>query len=261
MSNDDPIAACAALVARGDPDRFLAAMAAPPAARAPLLTLAAFNLEVARAPWVTKEPLLARMRLQFWRDVIAAAETGARPPVHAVAEPLAALIAGRMLPGFLFLQMIDARERDLEPAPFADATALWDYLEGTSGALMALSVRALGGRADQVARDWGAAQGMANYLMAIPALEATGRRPLPDRQAAAIEELAGGGLIRLEKARMQRGQIVRSARPALLATWRARPILAQAASFPERVFAGRLGQSEFVRRGSLLWRALTGTGP
>jgi len=42
--------ACAALVAKGDPDRFLSAMTAPVALRGRLLTLYAFNLEVARAP-------------------------------------------------------------------------------------------------------------------------------------------------------------------------------------------------------------------
>lgn len=257
MTALDDIDACAGLVQRGDPDRFLATMAAPPAARAALFTLYAFNLEVARAPWVTKEPLLARMRLQFWRDVVEGA--GKEPvPAHEVAAPLALLIADTMLPKYLFLQMIDAREADIERAPFADDTALWDYLEGTSGALMALAVRALGGRADAVAREWGAAQGMANYLMAVPALEGAGWFPLPDGRPEAVEALAGGGLLRLERARMQRGQVARGARPALLAAWRARAILALAASEPERVAQGALGQSEFVRRGSLLWRALIG---
>ena len=64
------LAACAAMVARGDPDRFLAVMAAPVTVRARLLPLYAFNLEVARAPWVTDEALIAEMRLQWWRDVV-----------------------------------------------------------------------------------------------------------------------------------------------------------------------------------------------
>ena len=64
------VAACAGLVERGDPDRFLAVMAAPPAARARLFPLYAFNLEVARAPWVTQEPMIAEMRLQWWRDAV-----------------------------------------------------------------------------------------------------------------------------------------------------------------------------------------------
>jgi len=257
MTAPGDIDACAGLVERGDPDRFLATMAAPPAARPALFTLYAFNLEVARAPWVTKEPLLARMRLQFWRDVVEGA--GKEPPgAHEVARPLAALIEDKALPGFLFLQMIDAREADIERAPFSDDAALWEYLEGTSGALMALAVRALGGRADAVALEWGAAQGMANYLMAVPALEAAGRLPLPDGRREAVEALAGAGLLRLERARMQRGRVARAARPALLAAWRAGAILALAATEPQRVAQGRLGQSEFVRRGSLLWRSFIG---
>jgi len=70
------INACAALVEAGDPDRFLAAMAAPADVRGRLFVLYALNLEVAKAPFVTKEPMIAEMRLQFWRDVVADAAAG-----------------------------------------------------------------------------------------------------------------------------------------------------------------------------------------
>jgi phytoene/squalene synthetase len=72
--------ACADLLRRGDPDRFLAAMAAPPAARRVLLPLYAFNLEVARAPQVTAEPMIAEMRLQWWRDALAEIAAGGQAP-------------------------------------------------------------------------------------------------------------------------------------------------------------------------------------
>jgi len=251
------IGTLAALVEKGDPDRFLATMAAPPAARGPLFTLQAFNLEVARAPWVTKEALLARMRLQFWRDVVegAGVET---PPAHEVAGPLATLIVEKGLPRALLLAMIEAREADLERAPFADEAALWAYLEATSGGLMAVSVRALGGEADAFAGDIGAVQGLANYLMAVPALEAAGKLPLPDGRVQAVAALAREGLDRLARGRASSGQVARAARPALLSAWRAEAILKQAAQAPERVASGTLGQSEFARRGSLLWRSMTG---
>ena len=61
--------ACANLVARADPDRFAAVMAAPFDARAVLLPIYAAAAEVARAPWMTQEPVIAEMRLQWWRDV------------------------------------------------------------------------------------------------------------------------------------------------------------------------------------------------
>lgn len=245
------INACAALVERGDPDRFLAAMATPVAARAALLPLYAFNLELARAPWVTREPLIARMRLQFWRDALALTE----PRAHEVAAPLQGLIR-RGLPLAPLARMIDAREAEIgTPAPFADTAALWDYLEGTGGALMRASVLALGGPDSTSAADFGAAQALANYLLAVPALTAVGRQALPDPAAEAVAALAREGLARLGAARPGLDALPRA---ALLAGWRAPRVLRIAAAAPGRVAAGDLAESEFSRRGRLLWRVWRG---
>lgn len=252
---DAEFAACAALVEKGDPDRFLALMAAPPQARGPLAVLYAFNLELARAPWVTREPLVARMRLQFWRDVVAEPD---RPRAHEVAGPLAALIRDRGLPLALFEAMIAAREDEIEGAHLADAAALRAYLAGTAGSLMALAVRALGGAVDGAAQGYGAGQGAANYLMAVPALAAAGRPALPDEGPEAVVDLARWGRSELDRARLARGTVPLEARPALLAAWRARGVLARAAADPAAVAEGRLAGSEFARRGGLLWASLAG---
>jgi phytoene/squalene synthetase len=245
--------ACAALVQRGDPDRWLALMAAPAGARAALVVLYALNLELARAPWVTAEPLVARMRLQFWREVVAEAD---RPRAHEVAGPLARLIRDRGLPADLFEAMIAAREAEVDGAHLADAGALGAYVAGSSGALMALAVRALGGAADEVAQGYGAAQGMANYLLAVPAIRAAGRMALPP--GVAVRGLAAAGLEGLARARAGRAAVAGAARPAVLAAWRAGPVLRRAMADPEGVEAGRLGQSEFARRGGLLMAGFLG---
>ena len=66
-------------------------MAAPPAARPGLLALYAFNLEIARAPWVVSEPMLAEIRLQLVARRRSPRSTTALPPRrHEVVEPLAA---------------------------------------------------------------------------------------------------------------------------------------------------------------------------
>lgn len=245
----DAINACAALVERGDPDRFLAAMAAPGAARGALFVLYAFNLELARAPWVTAEPLIARMRLQFWREVVALQERKA----HEVAAPLQALIRGG-LPVAPLEAMIDAREAEIgDPAPFAEAAALWTYLEDSAGALMRASVLALGGPDSTAAGDFGAAQGLANYLRAVPALAAAGRRALPGD--VPVADLARAGLERLAAARPGLKGLPRA---ALLAGWQTRPVLRLAAAAPHRVGDGTLAPSEFSRRGSLLWHSWRG---
>lgn len=241
---------CAELVRKGDPDRFLATMAAPPGARAVLFPVFAFNLEVARAPWVTAEPMIAQMRLQWWADALE--EIGAGAPVrrHEVTEALAPLLdaEGARLLGAL----VEARRADVEVTPFADAAALHRYLDETSGNLLWAAARALGSATEAAVRGPAWASGLANYLAAIPELEARGRQPLPDGRAEAVRALAVEGLTRLKAPRPDR-----AGRHALLASWRAKPLLRQAAKDPGRVGAGGLRQSEFARRAGLLARSVT----
>lgn len=253
------VAACAALVERGDPDRFLAAMAAPVAARARLFPLYAFNLEVARAPWVTQEPLIAEMRLQWWRDVVANAASGAAR-AHEVAGPLHGLIREAALPVEVLDRLIAARRWDVHADPFATPAALADYVDATAGGLMWLAAHALGAppSSEPAVRDYAAAAGLAAFLRAVPVLVARGRRPLPDTDPAAIRALAEGALDRLARARRARGAIPAPAAPALLPGWQAGPLLRQAARDPAAVAEGRLQLSEFARRGRLVWQVLSG---
>ena len=171
------IGPCAALVERGDGDRFAAVMAAPVAARGPLLVLYAFNLEVARAPWVTQEPMIAEMRLQWWRDVVAEAGEGRPARAHEVAGPLAALIRGAALPVAVLDGLIEARRWDVYREPFGDAAQFACYLEDTAGGLMTLAGRALG--ADQAAESLGkigAAQACPGGVLAlVPGARLAGR--------------------------------------------------------------------------------------
>jgi phytoene/squalene synthetase len=251
------IAACAALVERGDPDRFLAVMAAPVHVRAQLLPLYAFNLEVARAPWVTEEPLIAEMRLQWWRDVVENAASGAAR-AHEVAGPLHDLIRDFGLPVEVMDRLIAARRWDIHRAPHDSAKALEDYLEDTGAGLMWLAARALGApdMAEVPVRAFGWASAAAGYLRAVPELVSRGRQPLPDGVTA--KGLAEMGLERLKTARAARKTVPRGVAPALLAGWQTEELLRLAKADPDRVTAGELRLSEFSRRGGLVWAAFRG---
>jgi 15-cis-phytoene synthase len=248
--------ACAALVDRGDPDRFLALMAAPQPVRARLLPLYAFNLEVARAPWVTKEPMIAEMRLQWWRDVVAEA----KPRAHEVAGPLHALISQADLPRAVLDRLIEARRWDVYCEAFEDQAAMDDYLEDTGAGLMWLAARALGAPegAETAVRAYGWACGLANYLRAVPELEARSRIPLADGRAEAVADLAARGLEKLALARKARQTVPRSIAPALLAGWQTAALLRQVVANPTRVGAREMGLSEFSRRGRLAWQSQSG---
>lgn len=248
--------ACAALVQRGDPDRFAALMAAPRAVRPLLLPLYALNLEVARAPWVTAETMIAEMRLQWWRDAVAEPA----PRAHEVAGPLHALIAAKGLPVDTLDRLIAARQWDIYRDAFADEAALDAYLDDTAGGLMWLSALALGAapEAEAAVRDYAFAAGLAAFLRATPELEARGRIPLVDGRAEGVATLAMRGLIRLRRARGARKAIARHALPALLPGWQAEGMLTIAARDPGAVAAGALALPEITRRGKLLWQSATG---
>ncbi|MGR3323347.1 MAG: squalene/phytoene synthase family protein [Pseudooceanicola sp.] len=249
------LVACAQLVERADPARFRAVMAAPVAARRRLFPLYAFNVEVARAPWVTQEPMIAEMRLQWWRDALEEIAAGGTVRRHEVVTPLAEVLAAedaRRLDG-----LIDARRADLEDAPFEDAAAFWAYLDATGGTLLWVAARMLGAEDGQEAavRDAGVAQGLANWFLAIPALEEAGKRPLPDGRAETVAGLARDGLARLARARRARRDIPAAAMLPVAGTGR---ILARAARRPGDVAGGALEAGAFGTRVELALRALSG---
>ncbi len=245
--------ACAALVERGDPDRFRVAMAAPPPAREVLFPLYAFNLEVARAPWVTKEPMLAEMRLQWWRDVVENAAAGQAPPAHEVARPLGELLRQKRLDPAPLDALIEARRRDIDAEPFATPD-LRPYLEGTAGNLLWAGAKALGEpEANRAAvMQAGFAAGLAAWLQALPDLSARSRG-LAEETPATIRLLAQDGLAALRKAHRAR---LAPGVPALRAASLAGPVLRNVERDPDAVLQGRLALPEGRKRLRLLALAL-----
>ncbi|MEM1432345.1 MAG: squalene/phytoene synthase family protein [Pseudomonadota bacterium] len=252
------VAACAGIVERGDPDRFLATMAAPVAARAVLFPIYAFNIEVARAPWVSQEPLIGEMRLQWWRDILEEIGSGAPPRAHEVVAPLCEVARTCPLPLQPLDEVIGAHAALAEHRGLDDAARLDAFLEATGAGLMWAAAAALGAdpALERPVRAFGWGAGLARYLRAIPALEERGLRPLPDGRPEAVQALARDGLDRLRGVRGVR--IPGPVRPALLAGWRSSVTLSRAVAVPQRVADGALDESEFRRRASLILRAFTG---
>lgn len=177
MNND-----IAELVRRHDPDRFLTALFAPADKRDALLTLYAFNHELARAREVASEPHLALIRLQWWREIV----EGTRRR-HPVATPLSDAIAqGLFVPADL-LAIVDAREIEADPA--IETLADWRaYLLTGAGGLAVAAARLLGAPDAEAFRPFGAAYGAIGVLRNVPVHAAHGRCLLP------VDVLAAHGL-------------------------------------------------------------------
>ncbi|WP_158925258.1 squalene/phytoene synthase family protein [Acidisphaera sp. S103] len=175
--------AIAALVRRHDPDRFLTALFAPSQRRDALLTLYAFNHELARAREVASEPTLALIRLQWWREVV---EGEAKR--HEIASPLSEAIATGALDATRLLTIIEARETEA----YADFETLADWrawLLAGAGGLAAAAAAALGAANPDIFRPFGAAYGIAGLTRTTGTLAAQGTCLLP-RDLLATHDLS-----------------------------------------------------------------------
>jgi phytoene synthase len=160
-------------VRRHDPDRFLTALFAPPEHRDALLTLYAFDHELARAREVTSEPHLALIRLHWWREVV----EGARRR-HEVAGPLGELLDGGRLAPDALRPVIDAYEIETEPA--IETLAEWRaWLLAGAGGIAVAAAGLLGAPEPEAFRSAGAAFGAARVIRWNHVLARRGRCLLP----------------------------------------------------------------------------------
>lgn len=127
-----------------DPDRVRAAMFAQESVRERLLLLYAFHLELAKIPELVSEPMIGQIRYQWWRDAIAEIYEGESVRKHEITTPLSHLLLKYEIPRYWVDQLIDGRERDIDPRPFQDLTEVQDYCANTSGVLMKIAVKLCG---------------------------------------------------------------------------------------------------------------------
>jgi phytoene synthase len=174
---------CADEVRRLDHDRYLTVLFAPKASRPALFGLYALNLEIARTREAVTEPMLGRIRLQWWRDRLGELHDGASAREHPVLQALAEPVRADLLPRAALAGMIDAREADLDDDPPADLAALEAYAVETAGTLAALAVRLTGAAGEgalAAAREVGTAWALIGLMRAV-AFHAQARRLfLPD---------------------------------------------------------------------------------
>jgi NADH dehydrogenase [ubiquinone] 1 alpha subcomplex assembly factor 6 len=230
----------AALVRRHDRDRFQTALFAPAARREALFALYAFNYEIARVREYVSQPVLGRIRLEWWRESIASAYGSGPARHHPVVEALSGTIREHALTRGHFEHLIDARETDLDDEPPSNLAALEAYAEGTSSHLVYLALEVLdvhSAAATAPARHVGIAFALSGLLRALPVPAAGVYHPLipadiaartglgpsdvrlsgrPPQLRAAVAEIAAAAEAHLRSARRFRPRPSGAALPALL---------------------------------------------
>src|SRR5690606_5822043 len=139
--------------------------------------------EVAKVRESVSEQLIGRMKLQWWRDVIAAIyDGGTVPKGNPVVEALARIVKRHALARADFDILLDTRERDVGDDAFADVMDLESYAEGTSARLTALAFQVLGVKDEAsraAGRHVGVAWALTGLMRAVLFQARANRVPLP----------------------------------------------------------------------------------
>lgn len=198
------------LLRMADRERWLALLWAPPASRAALAAVLAYDCELERVVASLTEPLLAELRLAWWRERLAELARGERPP----AQPLLRALAADARGAGVDLVALERLEDSLLPL-LGDGEPDLALIAAQRGAALAAALAPLVGdgagpalariaMARFARRDWRAAgpiaRGLAAWRASPPAsFEAAG--PAPPRLLVGLDALARADLAALRAGR------------------------------------------------------------
>lgn len=156
---------------RADYDHYLLSLLQPsPASRLAYVTLRAFNVELAQVRDAVTNPIIGKMRMQFWRDAVDECYRGL-PRRTPVAVALGEVLGTTPLSKLWFSRIINEREANLEVEQYITVKDMEKYCENTLSALLYLHLDSLGVKntmADHAASHLGKAAGISTLLRGTP---------------------------------------------------------------------------------------------
>ena len=257
MFFDDDIEFCASLLKESDPLRFRSIMAAPEKLRPYYFVIFALNVEVSRAPYLTKEPLIADIRLQWWLDVLDEIIGDKAVRKHAVATPLSKCIGksqAKELKKFVL-----ARKWDIHSDEFNSLTELNNYLYETTGILFQVAAGRNLVTTNKYFHDACMAIALANYLTATPDLKRAGKLPFAGLSPIEIGEQCGIAMANLKTAKSHRKNFTERERWVLFTGWKSEKILTKIFRNPENLesIVSKLEQQRMTL--AFVWKAILKT--
>ena len=171
-------------------------MTLDPKSRSDLFVLMAANIEISRAPWVSRESLISEIRLRWWLDAIEEIESDKAVRRHFVTSPLGAILSKSQTK--LIKGTITARSWDINTDPHLNEKELFNYIDCTSGNIWAVAAELLGG-SQRIGRLLGNAIGVVQYCKASNKFIQRGRAPFPKPEEEIIQNFLQWGKIQLEE--------------------------------------------------------------
>ncbi len=174
-------ATAAELVKARSLERYWSTFLAPAPMQAPLIVLYAFDAELDHVVAAIREPMVAQIRLQWWRDAIELAEPGMKTG-NPVADALSGVILTLDLPKERLTSMIDARTAEVAGSPPSDMEGLRSLLREAEGTVFELAASLLGDRSEaakEAAAHAGVAWGLTQRLRTFAIQASRHRLQLP----------------------------------------------------------------------------------
>jgi 15-cis-phytoene synthase len=171
------VRAVAALVKARSLERYWSTLFASEDKQPALMALYAFNAELDHIAASVREPMVAQIRLQWWRDAIELAEPGMKTG-NPVADALSGVILTLDLPRERLIGMIDARTAEIAGGAPATMEALRALLGEAQGPVFELASGILGVSSEAAkvaAQHAGFAWGLTQRLRTFP-VQASGKR-------------------------------------------------------------------------------------
>lgn len=256
-------------------DRYLSALLGPRKPREALIVLAAFAAEVSRIPHMVSEPMMAAVRLQWWRDRLQEIGRNKIVPVEPpLLHLLATVVVSHRLPVGLLSGMIDACDCEVDVEPLSSRDDVRGFLVKFEAAQFMLAARIAAcekaGQARDLLTDAGLAYGYSRLIEQY-AWRSKGAQTFLPRDVMKADSAGTGRLAReffageaeaaFERCRAAQWQLPPVIRPLMQNVLRplavVEPILAIAR---QRGIAsgGGFPLSPFSRAKSLLWTRLSG---
>jgi len=170
----------------------------PPERRRAITALYAFCREVDDVVDEVADPVVARAKLAWWRQEIAAAFAGS--PQHPVARALQGVVADFALPPEHFQTVIDGMAMDLDRSRYLDFAELESYCHRVAGVVGLMSAEIFGATSAatrEYARDLGIAFQLTNIIRDVGEDARRGRIYLPQDELARFG-VPGSALLRRE---------------------------------------------------------------
>ena len=135
---------CLELVRKYDYNNYLCSLFQPNSnIRDCVMAFRAFNIETANIQDVVKEPKIAELRMQWWKQMITDTFQG-RPVDHPVSLEIAKCLEHTSFSKMWFLKVLNERENHLQRTTFSSLEQLESYAEETASSLFYLHLEALG---------------------------------------------------------------------------------------------------------------------